>query len=346
MNEYNFETSKIISSLSTFTQKGITEFTVHDKSIARNKKAILELFAAVQKNCPQVFITVPVEANIIDRQLIQAAQEINVSLEIPVTGTVKGSALLFDKKLYSSKAALLNQAELVFGFNMEYGIQTGDTYKLFRDRLDFAVSLYPNHIDFEQLSSVPQTDGASAQTAGASPQTADVSAKPTGIYSSKDLDYSRDIAFACSTFYTNGRAVPWFNTILKPLKITPSAFFADFAEWQRCSSCSIEKGFNPEEASHKELEKMQLVFLEQKYEEKHKENLFLAVQDLVKLNGAFSRLVSDGLEEIIETTYSPDDLLSPQSYDLVRFCDNACYEDCTVKIFQNDDFPDYKILDR
>lgn len=328
LDEYNFETSKIISSLSTFTQKGITEFTVHDKSISKNKKALLELFEAVAKNCPQVFITVPVEANIIDKQLIQSAQEINVSLEIPVTGTVKGSALLFDKKLYSSKAALLNQAELVFGFNMEYGLQTGDTYKLFRDRLDFALSLYPNHIDFEQLES------------------GDVSAKPTGIFSSKDLDFSRDIAFACSTFYTNGRAVPWFNTILKPLKITPSAFFADFAEWQRCSSCSIEKGFNPETASHKDIEKMQLVFLEQKYEEKHKENLFLAVQDLVKLNGAFSRLVSDGLEEVIETTYSPDDLLSPQSYDLVRFCDNACYEDCTVKIFQNEDFPDYKILDR
>lgn len=337
--EYQFETSRIISSLDSFSEKGITEFTVHDSKISGSKKAVIELMEAVAKKCPSLFITIPVEASIIDRQLIAAAGNINCSIEIPLVCTSKGDALLFDKKLYSSKAAMLNQAELVFGFNMQFGIQKGDTYKAFRDRLDFVLSLYPNHVDFEQIESFFCANGD--RPLGEK----QFSVQPTGIYSSKDLDFSRDIAFACYTFYTCGRAVPWFNSVLKPLKITPSAFFADFAEWQRCSSCSLENKFNPEEAVHKEIEKMQLVFLEQKYEEKHKENMFLAVQDLVKINGAFSRLVSEGEETTVETTYSPDDLLSPQSYDLARFCDNACYEDCSVRIFLNGDFPDYKILD-
>ena len=39
------------------------------------------------------------------------------------------------------------------------------------------------------------------------------------IFSSKDIDFAKGMAFACKTFYSCGRAVPWFNSILKVLKI-------------------------------------------------------------------------------------------------------------------------------
>ena len=333
--EYTFNTNTILNELPTFASRGITEFTIHDDSISGDKKAIVALLNAAYEKAPTVFFTIPIQASIIDNAIVSLAQKIYCTLDIPLAGTVKGDALLFDKKLYSNKAMLLNNAGLVFGFDMEWGRQPGDTYKAFRDRLDFAVSLYPNHIDFEQLESVPAGDHSSVK---------DASEKPTGIYSSKDLEFSRNSAFACKVFYSAGRAVPWFNSVLKSLKITPSAFFADFAEWQRCSSCTFESGYNPEEANHRDIEKMQLVFLQQKYEEKHREQLWNAVQDLVRLNGAFSRVVSDDEESIVETAYNPDDLLSPQSYDIASFCDNVCLEECKVKVFAGEDAPDYKIL--
>lgn len=333
--EYNFNTNKILDELPTFASRGITEFTVHDDAISGDKKSLLALMNAFALKAPDVFYTIPIQATVIDNAIVTAAQKLYCTLDIPLTGTVKGDALLFDKKLYSSKAALLNNAGLVFGFDMEWGKQTGDSYKAFRDRLDFAVSLYPNHIDFVQLEE---------KLLGENTTTINLSAKPTGIYSSKDLEFSRDCAFACEVFYSAGRAVPWFNSVIKPLKIAPSAFFADFAEWQQCSSCSFESGFNPEATKHSDIEKMQLVFLQQKYEEKHREQLWSAVQDLVKLNGAFSRVASDGEESVVETSYNPDDLLSPQSYDIASFCDNACLEECKVKVFAGEDSPDYKML--
>jgi len=313
--EYNFSTNKIIEEIPTFTSRGITEFTIHDSKISGDKKSLLAIISAAAEKAPDVFFTIPIQASVIDGAVVAAAQKIYCTLDIPLAGTVKGDALLFDKKLFSNKMALLNNAGLVFGFDMDWGELPGDTYKSFRDRLDFAVSLYPNHIDFAQL------------------ELKNVPVKPTDIYSSKDIDFSRDIAFACKVFYSSGRAVPWFNSVIKPLKITPSAFFADFAEWQRCSSCSFETGYNPQEVSHSEIEKMQLVFLQQKYEEKHREQLLVAVQDLVRINGAFSRVVSDGEETIIETSYNPDDLLSPQAYDISSFCDNVCLESCQSKSF-------------
>ena len=324
--EYSFNSDALIKELRTFSEKGITELTVSDKEICSDKKKLLQFLKAVQKDCPELFVTLPLELNLVDRDVVRELLNVYASVELKLEGTEKNGALLFDRKLYSSKAALLNENGLVFGFEMSFGKQKGDTFKAFRDRLDFALSLYPNHIDFPQLEE-ENWDPPS-----------------TGIYSSKDLSFSHGIAFAVRTFYSAGRAVPWFNMVLQVLKVNASTFLADFEEWQQCNNCSLESGFVPENVNHTELEKMQLNFLQQKFVEKHKEEYLPAVYDLVRLNGAFSRLVQENLEAVVETSYNPDDLLSPYSMDLVRFTENVPMEGCSVKIFENDGEPDYKIL--
>ncbi len=320
------DTSSIIKELPTFSQRGITELSIHDRKLSSDKNALIKLCKAIQSDCPGLFLSLTVDPSAIDRTLIGELQNIYCSLEISLHGCEKGDALLFDKKFFSSKADLLNRGDLVFGFDLEYGLKNGDTFKAFKDRLDFATTLYPNHIDFSQL------------------EDKNLHARPTGIYSSKDLELSQSIAFACKTFYSAGRAVPWFNSVIKALKISPSAFFADFAEWQMCNNCSLKSGFSPDDVRELEIEKMQLMFIQEKLEEKHKQMLFDAISDIIRINGAFSRVAAENEESIIETSYNPDDLLSPFALDIHRFCDGATMEPCKVKIFAAEDAPDYKIL--
>ena len=325
-NEIQFSSEELTDQIDSFSSRGITELVVHDKKIASDREALIKLCRTVAERADGLFVSIPVEVRVIDGSLIQAMQEIYCSLEIPLKPSVKGSVLLFDKKLFSSKADKLNHAELVFGFDMDYAACSADTYKAFRDRLDFAVSLYPNHIDFEQLENPKKLPSS------------------TALYSSRDIEHSRDIAFACSVFYSEGRAVPWFNSVLKALKISPSAFFADFAEWQRCNNCSIDSSFNMNEAEHEEIEKMQLLFLQEKFEEKKKKELFAAVSDIVRLNGAMSRALSDGKECVVETSYSPDDVFSHSAFEIQRFCDSVPMENSQTRIFLTPDGPDYRIL--
>ena len=160
----------------------------------------------------------------------------------------------------------------------------------------------------------------------------------------QDIRYARDISFACRTFYSAGRAVPWFLSVLRPLKIPASNFFSDFAEWQRGSSCDYRSGFVPEQVNHREIEKMQLLFLGAKYDEKGKRELMPVVQDIVRLNGAFSRLTGENEEAVVTTSYNPDDLLGPESSDIISFTENVCMEECKVRIFYTPDGPDYKII--
>lgn len=321
----NVQTKDLLKEIPLFAQKGITEFSLHDDSFSSNKDFLLAVAQSINEYCPDLFISLPVSISAIDIKLVDAFCQLYCSLEIDFCGTEKNGTLLFDKKRYANKIALLNKESLVFGFNMSWAMQTGDTFKAFRDRLDFAISLYPNHIYFNQLEE-------------------NIEAKPTGIYSSKDIDFSNGIAFACNTFYTAGRAVPWFLSVLKVLKITASSFFADFDEWQQCNNCSYVTGFNPNCVSHKEIEEMQLLFLKEKFAEKHKSSLMPVVKDIVLLNGAFSRSASDGEQSIIETSYNPDEILSPYAMDIEKFAENVCLEPNKVKVFAGASYPEYSIL--
>ena len=323
--EYKFTSQELESQIATLSKKGITELSVTDEKIAHDKNKLLRLMKLIAQYAPEVFVSFLADASIIDREVISAASNLFCAFDIPLECTQKGGHLLFDKKFYANKARLLNEAGLVFGFQLTYARVPGDSQKLFMERLDFAVQQYPNHIDF------PQTENE------------ELEAKVSQTFSAADIRYCRDTAFACRTFYTAGRAVPWFLSILKPLRIYPSRFFSDFAEWQRVNNCSYKSGFLPEGENHKAIEKMQLLFLDEKYEEKHCHNLITLMHDIVCINGAMSRLAGENEESVINTSYHPDDLLGPEAADLAAFAEDVCMEHCKVKIFSNGEYPDYEV---
>lgn len=327
--EYSFSLAEIENSLFSLKEKGVTELFVHDKALSGDKRRIISMIKRVGAEYPELFLSILINSDAVDCDLVSAAAQIFCSLEIPLLCVQKGGKLLFDKKKYASKARLLNQSEIVFGFQLLYADNPADSLKFFMERLDFAVQQYPNHLDF------PQTEGAADGPAEG--------AVVSGTFSAKEIRHARDIAFAARTFYSAGRAVPWFLSVLRPLRIHPSRFFADFAEWQRCNNCDFRSGFSPESENHKSLEKMQLLFLEQKYEEKNCPQIFPAVRDVVCLNGALARLAGEGEVSVVQTSYHPDDILSPESADLQAFSDNVCMENCRVKVFSDGENPDYTV---
>lgn len=329
--QYKFSAQELENQISHLSEKGITELSVNDSGIACDKKKILRLINKIAAEAPDVFISILINASVIDKEIAAAASQIFCSFDIPLECTEKGGKLLFDKKFYSNKARILNEYGLVFGFHITYATKNGDSLKQFLDRLDFALQQYPNHIEF------PQTEKLEDKILELEP-------KITGTFSAQDIRYCRDLAFACRTFYTNGRAVPWFLSVLKPLRIYSSRFFADFAEWQRCNNCDFKSGFLPEKENHKSIEKMQLLFLEEKYEEKNCRNLLPLVKDVVCINGAMSRLAGENEESVIETAYNPDDLFSEEMLDLISFSENVCMEHCKVKLFAGEEGPDYILL--
>lgn len=314
MTEYQFTSKELEQGLGTFAQKGITQISVRDPLITSNKERFLRFITAIQDKEPSVLFDFYLEYTFLDKDTVKALSSIYSSILIPL--------VLTDKKMFSKKISLLNEAGLVFGFEAVLESSTNCTsFKVFRALIDFGLSLYPNHIFFE-----------------------DSTLFSTALLSKTDIASIKKLVLACDTFYSFGRAVPWFSAVLSSLKIPPSYFFLDFAEWQECNNCSLSTLFKPEKISHEEIEMMQSVFLKMKYEEKNLLHIYSAALDLVHLHGAFSRSVATGESCEFDLSFHPDDVLSPFAMELGRFCEEVCMEPCRVTVFITDEGPDYTIL--
>lgn len=325
---FKIKAENLESSLIELVSKGMTEFTLQDSSILNNKQKLLQFLRFVEKECPELFLTLPLSAQMLDMDICRECCEVNCSIDIPFAGSSKGETYLFDKKFYSKRAQTLNTLGLVFGFQLDFAKDTGDSVKLFRERLNLAVSLYPNHIDFPQID-----DAASSLVI-----------KPTALFSSQDIKMTKETAFACQVFYSWGRAVPWFLSVLKPLKMSCDKFFKDFAEWQNHNNCSLDSGWNIDKANHKEIEKMQLAFLKFKYEEKHVQELFDVVSNVIRLNGAFARCYGEGEESSVDLSYNPDELLGGGAFDIQSFFDNSFMEKSRVKVYLEGEEAQYRYI--
>ena len=56
--EYTFDSSELESSLKECGKKGITELVVHDPEIAGNKSRLLHFLKAVEKDAPELFVSI------------------------------------------------------------------------------------------------------------------------------------------------------------------------------------------------------------------------------------------------------------------------------------------------
>lgn len=321
--EYHFSFQEVEGGLKAICEQGVTRLIIHDPKITASKEKLLKFLRTAIQEAPSLFYVIYLEAAILDKEVCSCLSELFCSLQLSLDFSI-------EKKSFFRRIELLNRYGLVFGFDMPIVASETDTIKLFRERMDFALSCYPNHLDFPQLE---EKDKPSA----------------TGFFAPKDIGLAMDCAFACSVFYSAGRAVPWFQSVLKPLKMKAASFFSDFAEWLRCNNCALGTGFDGFSIPHAEVERMQLLFLKLKYEEKKVAHLFPAVKEIVRLNGAFSRLAGEGEECEIELDFNPQDIFSPYIGDLPKFVENVCMEHCKVRVYtaiapDGEQYPEYKIL--
>ena len=315
MNEFHFSAEELVSHPEAVKEKGVTELEITDSSILGDKTKLSLLLQNFARKAPDVFLKFRIDVALLDRKLVDSFSLVPCCLMFDF----KPSFLDADKKFFKNKVNLLNDAGLVFGFNID--TKEFATMKKFRLCIDEAVSYYPNHIYIQNEN-----------------------LKPTDKLSTQDIKSIQNLSFALETFYTYGRAVPWFMPVLQSLRLRPSILISDFAEWQACNNCGRTTGFAPENAPFTEIEKMQLSFLQLKYEEKRLSHIYQASSDLIKLHAALSLCDSDGTETVLKLSYNPEDLLSPYAMDLASFAEEVCMEMCEVKIFNTENGADFKVI--
>ena len=356
---------RIEKELKLFAEKDVPQVFVLDPTYNANKERALSLLKMMAKITPNTFYYFEARAEFIDRQIAKSFTKLPCAVQFGLQSSneevLKKVNRSFNKAQFVKNINILNQEGVIFGFDLIYGLP-GDNLAGFCNSIDFALNLMPNNLELFCLSVLPGTDlfDVAKGYGLVFQEEAPYHVIETPGFSKADIGSASKIAAACNVFYNQGRAVPWFTSLMKALQIKPSKFFKDFIAWYESKKCNFApKNGNKlsiEElslacVSHKEVEKLQLDFLRDyldggfssvKVDGKtgvkssgktgKKQYLLPTVENLIRFNGAISRVTADGTKEKLSLAFHPDDLASPYAADMVFFAKNCGRFGCEVAI--------------
>ena len=233
-----FPMERLEKEIELFAAKKISQVFVLDPTYNASKERALKMLKIIEKKAPGMFFYFEARAEFIDRELARAFARIPCCLQIGLQSAnpsvLKNVHRTLDKKRFTRNIGFLNEEGVTFGFDLIYGLP-GDTFSGFCESIDFALGLYPNNLELFCLSVLPGTDlHDDAATFGLEwEQNPPYHVLRTPTFSEQDLSKAERLSLATNLFYTKGRAVAWFNSVLYVLKEKPSVFlkkFADFLE--------------------------------------------------------------------------------------------------------------------
>lgn len=368
-----FAEDRVTAELELFAREAVPSVTVLDPTFNADKERARRLLSLIAEKAPASHWHFEIRAESLDRDLARRFAELGASLQVGLqTGRPEIAAKVgrkLDRGQFASKIALLNEEGAVFGLDLIYGLPDDDLAG-YSASLDFALSLYPNNLDLFRLSVLPGT--AMADDAEVLGLTADEEApyliRSTPTFGAADLSVAERLSAAVDLFYNKGRAVAWFNQVLNPLGDKGARFLAGFADFldQKLQAAKplrrpggqdgkvAGKAGTPGTA-HGEwgrlmdpsdpvaLERLQLAYLDARFEEAELDYLLPAVWDVVRFHGAWARAIADCMATDIDFTYDPDDVLGPGAMDLEDFAALAHPRPCHVRVIPGEDEPIVRI---
>lgn len=289
----HFSLERVEAELRHFAASGVSQIFVLDSTFNMDRDRAKKILRLIKKLAPAIHFHFEVRSEFIDREMAGLFAQITCSLQIGLQSAhpeiLKLVGRTFNRKDFTAKAGLLNESGAVFGFDLMYGLP-GDTLAGFCQSLDYALSLYPNHLDIFPLAVLPGTRLAAA---GASLKLSwDVQPpyllKHTDTFSAADMAAAADLAAGCDIFYTRGKSVAWFNAVVALLNIKPSAFLSLFSTW-----LIGERGRGIQEAdlSDDDIQELQQHFLSYLLRERKLHKYLPLVRDLVTYHHLYASVL-------------------------------------------------------
>jgi radical SAM superfamily enzyme YgiQ (UPF0313 family) len=228
--------ARVEAELELFQARGIREIFVLDPTFNYHKAQAKRVLRLMAEKAPGIHFFFEVRSEFIDEKMAGLFAALRCTLQIGLQSAhddvLRHISRTFDPGDFEAKILLLHQAGVPYGFDLIYGLP-GDSLDGFRESVDFAMSLVPNHLDVFRLSVLPGTrlaeTAAGLGLAHEAQNPYQVLASPT--FDSRDMAQAARIAQACDVLYNRGRAVPWFGMLTEALEAPPSAVFEAFATW-------------------------------------------------------------------------------------------------------------------
>lgn len=328
------------------TRKVPSVFVLDPTFNADNKRALTILDQLLDKG-RDIHWHFEVRAELLNRDQARRFAELGASLQIGLQTADPGVSARVGRPLnlakFKQKIDILNEEGVVFGLDLMYGLPT-DTLQGFMKSVDYAINLYPNHLDIFRLSVLPGTvlaEEARDYGMDYEPEPP-YTLRSSASFSSQNLERAERLAHAVDFFYNKGRAVPWFNQVLYPLKKSPTQLFLLFADFMDAKKKPWDANLDPSYPPSREA--LILEFLHGLFEKQKLHYLLPAVWDVVRFHGAWARALAEGISTTIDCNYDPDQLFGSGIQDLEEFCTLADMSPCRIRVRPGRDEPEVSYL--
>lgn len=280
---------RLEAELEYLVARGAAQVFALDSTFNTDKKRAKSLLRLIRDRAPGVHFHFEVRHELLDKEQAQLFAELTCSLQIGLQSAdpavAGGVGRTFDREDFRRKVMLLNDSGATFGFDLIYGLP-GDSLDRFREGLNFALSLYPNHLDIFPLSVLP---GTAVGNKAASIGLQHLAEPPYTLLESPsfpaaEMAVARRLGAASDIFYSRGKAVAWFNAVARGLKLQPVELLERFGDW-----LLARQGRQPDEAEFDDaaIWQLQREFLTQLFTERKLQKLLPAALDCVDYHYAY-----------------------------------------------------------
>ena len=283
---------RIWKELELFEEKKVTQVFVLDPTFNSDIKRAKKILRMILKTAPLIHFTFEIRAEFIDSENASLFAGVHCSLQVGLQSAhrevLTNVNRTIDTAQYAEKIALLNSAGAIFGLDLIYGLP-GDTLDGFKESLNYALSMQPNHLDIFPLAVIPGTalyDNAETFSLNCL-QDAPYTLISSPDFSESAMAQAESLKNACEIFYNRGGAAGWMFMALETMNIAPSDFLSDFAVY--LSSCG-----QPFELPREDITIMQSSFVREQFIKHNRKNLFPVMGDIITVHGALNRSLYAG----------------------------------------------------
>ena len=283
---------RIQKELELFEEKKVTQIFVLDPTFNCDIKRAKKILRMIYKTAPLIHFTFELRTEFIDREIAGLFAGLHCSLQVGLQSAHPEVLAHVNRTInpakFAKKISLLNQAGAIFGLDLIYGLP-GDTPDGFKESLNYALGLQPNHLDIFPLAVLPgtalydQAESFSLNCLADAPYT--LISSPG--FSEADMARAERLKNACEIFYNRGGAAGWMFMALETLGMTPADFLSDFAAY-------LSSGEQPSALTREEITVLQSSFVKKQFIRHNKKKLFPVMADIITIHGALDRSLYAG----------------------------------------------------
>jgi radical SAM superfamily enzyme YgiQ (UPF0313 family) len=228
--------ARLEAELELFVRQRASQVWVLDSTFNHPPERGKKLLRLLARKAPHIHFHLEAKADFLDRETARLLAKLSCSVQVGLQSArpevLRHIHRGLDPREFSRKIQLLGKEGVTFGLDLIYGLP-GDDYQGFRQSLDFALALSPNHLDIFPLAVLPGTElhRAAAEHGIRAQIVPPYEILESASCGADDLEKCRRLAAAADLFYNTGRAVGFFAALLKVADLDGASFLEDFADW-------------------------------------------------------------------------------------------------------------------